>query len=1675
MQRWLLLLFCVVLAAAVGTASSGRAPPTAGPLAKAIAGPVAQLHSDSLPVEDPFPIRRIRTTEAQLPEVLKQFDAGPLVRLPRGEFEARVREAGRAMADARNLPRIVDTRFQASLVGGDLVGTAELVIVNASTTSHFLPLDPLKLALGQATWGDGREAVLGVPTGATAAGVWVDRPGRQSLKFGWSLAGITEPGEQQFELRVPTASTAVLELELPSGQVPTVAATEVLLTGPFPIAGDPPRSLWRLRFGGRPRLDFAVRPAGNPGLTAAANLKATYDISLGQLLCGFDYDLRPAKGTVGVWEFSVDPGLRVTDVVVNNRAGWVIEPPSAPGMPRVLRVTLRQPGAGGKVLISTVAPFPDSTRPADAPLPIVRPIGANLGEETIELHFAPGLKLGYWHPGDYRLTDSQTLADQTRVLTLAGTLAPPGVDRLFRRPPEVRTTAVEAEFTTTEQIAWRFDADRVSARVRVGLQVRRGPLFQFTLHPPSGYSLARVSSTPDELVSYTATSGTGVTVEFAHPLGSGQSAELAFDFSGPALSSGTHRLPFPAFIPVGATERVGVLGILPGAAWATESHPGTGTTAAGWLDVALPLAPPGSASAFRYLGGDPDGWMNLTIAKPEFTVDACARSVPEGGKIATTTLAIHVKSGALSSVEIAESTDTFANRTWRVIGSGNAVAAAVPLPVSDLVKQRLWLVRFARPVTDDVVLETVGNAADRVVVSGASQYRVVLAPDENPPLSQKLSQPWGFSGLYLVTAVRGESEVVAVFGGTVSAAGDTVLPITLPQTAEVRAVNVGGKWLDQGSWRATTTDAGVCLKIPISAAAPIRFEVRYRLPMEAGTLARQIASPEPKLAGESVECVRWWGFASGVLPGWPVRAWDRETAADLPELLGDPIAGAGVIFRSPVEEVRFASTRSAVATGIVIAALFFALAWAAGRRRHPFCGLVLLAGLLAVGMAVLLGPPWWQRAAMVPLVIGLAAAAGTVLVRGHWSRVPAATAAAVLICTFTHSDITAQPIAPATVAILPADSDAREVVVAPKAVLDRLGLRPSSPSTIVTSAEYAATTDDTTAQVTAKFVVHSLDAAETIATLPISEARLERVTVNGTAAFPAAPRPGVYTVPLPGKGRHEIEVRFAVPVTGIGTEREFRFGVPDGPNAKVTADLPGSAKQPQVVGRVGRQTIASGTRLRLETEVGGVRGVQVRWRDGAGNAAAVVKVREGCVWDVSESGAELTACYLVRVEQGTVSSLRFDLPAELDPLGVVVRPLEAGGIAALRDWTLAPEQNRLRQMRLELQGPTAGRVLVVLTLNSRKAGTRQPVLRFPKVILPGGATAEPEAAYGLRAKSVTIEELALGGVIDFSPDALTRDFATVSDLHLEPNTPVRVFRPTPGGVPELRPTLRVAIDRPSVTLDTAWHIGTHRAEAAGTVHWAAKDAVTLLEFAFPANLSEVRGTDVVSWSQASGHVQVWLKKPTKEGELAWSATINSPPIPFDAATPRVSEGRLVTNTLQVRPLEGFSLTVEREQGWVHAGRTGDTFTYRTSNSLSPPVRVALSPLLSTARADEFGWFSPSPKPSRRVTPPPLVPPAILPAALPPANVSVGSPLESGSRRVSLLSGAGVWCIAIVVLALMLARFSRSTWPEQLGLIGGLFGAAVTGGWWVGFAAWAAARIVWLGETVVGLRPPAKGI
>ena len=238
-------------------------------------------------------------------------------------------------------------------------------------------------------------------------------------------------------------------------------------------------------------------------------------------------------------------------------------------------------------------------------------------------------------------------------------------------------------------------------------------------------------------------------------------------------------------------------------------------------------------------------------------------------------------------------------------------------------------------------------------------------------------------------------------------------------------------------------------------------------------------------------------------------------------------------------------------------------------------------------------------------------------------------------------------------------------------------------------------------------------------------------------------------------------------------------------------------------------------------------------------------------------------------------------------------------------------------LKLDFQGPTAGRLWVVVECAPRRPLTRHPVLRFPRVVF-SGVTGTTEAVYGLRTTGIEKGDVGRGGMIDFAVGAL-RDFAPVLDL----TNPVRTLPPTPGGVTELRPSLQVG-EPPAVRTVTAWQVGPHRADASGTMSWIAKEPLTFIEFAVPkTTVLEVRGTQVAGWNHAGGRVQVWLRTGAKKGSIEWVGT--STPVPpgkplpnpvtFDATHPKVTSAQVTSDVVRVRATDGWSVRVDRARGW----------------------------------------------------------------------------------------------------------------------------------------------------------------
>ena len=295
------------------------------------------------------------------------------------------------------------------------------------------------------------------------------------------------------------------------------------------------------------------------------------------------------------------------------------------------------------------------------------------------------------------------------------------------------------------------------------------------------------------------------------------------------------------------------------------------------------------------------------------------------------------------------------------------------------------------------------------------------------------------------------------------------------------------------------------------------------------------------------------------------------------------------------------------------------------------------------------------------------------------------------------------------------------------------------------------------------------------------------------------------------------------------------------------------------------------------------------------------------MWEVAETGAELTACYLFHIERGTAGGFRFDLPTDVDLTRVAVRSPDAasGATAVLRDWTFGPEKGNVRPLRLQLQGPAEGRVLVLLEGVPRRPLTRQPTLRFPR---PVGNLEMESATFGLRSESVAVDGLYHTGLIEAPLDALTRDFPGVSELQYNPSSPPRVFRPANGLPPEFRLSLRPPAGLPAVAQEVAWQMAPNRnAEEAGAMRWTTKDSpLSAAEFDLPGvRVREVRGPDVAGWAASpAGRVQVWFRAATKEPAVEWGGNCvigpagKAPdPLPFEPPVPRpVNAGAVATYT-----------------------------------------------------------------------------------------------------------------------------------------------------------------------------------
>lgn len=1635
--RLLLLVFCL---AGVAAAVPGDPVPRA-----AAVGGFAQVTRPRLP--DPFPLRRVLLPSETDPRLIPE--PGGFRRLTLDEFEARVDLAAQELAARANPPRVREAVYRTAYSPGQLAGTAEWTVANPARRSGFAALDPLALAVGSAKWADGRAAILTHDTAAdrpTGADLWVDDPTGGVVTVPWSLRGAPSADEDRFEIVAPVVPLAVWEVKLPADRTPAVPTAGVLLSGPFPD-GLPTEKRWRVTAGNVPRWELRVRRPAPPGdlLPLHAARAAAHTLSPGAATAVIEFKLESPRRAVRDWSFQVDAPLAVTDVTGDDVERWAVEGGK-------LTVRLLEPATATRVRIGVSGPLPGGGTAWSCPT--VKLLGGTLGADTVEAAIHPDFKLEGWTPGDYRLTGGGVPPDRGYRLTFVGTLA--ATDAEHRRPPAIRLRPAEVELATEEALDWHLDPGRNRLTAQVKARAVRGPATAVAVQLAAGHAVVGVTAVPDDPgLTWTAGPGNTWSIEPSRPVGTGQAAEFRIEVAGPPAPFAGDPImpeplavavPWPKFAVLAATDRQGTIRV----------------SAGGGLKANLPKAGPlAEDGAVPYRGREPDGTIVLTAPRPAVSLVAAEFDV--SGRSAVRLLAR--AEGPVHSVTVyapgeatvrAESTIARARRlpALGTVGftplfgatSGWAAVAAAGFP--EVLNGSLWRVTFPTPERGEFAVWVEDLPAEkgedglrigRPVLCGADEAAVVVRGDgprcpadefrraakafpptvvvRDTPAQRVAPRDVRYADLRLVSSAEAGG-LTATLSGSVSGAGGG-LAVGLPAGTVVESASVAGKRLPG------VAGASGAIRLPLPADSAVSFELRYRLPSTGNALLRTYRSPTPMLPGDPTP-TRLWAFPDGG------RAWPELRLQPDPE----PRAAESVSVTPDPTAVAVSYSLAAVLLGLAAA-----LVRAGGRGLWPFAAMGL-----TLGTAVWAAPGGWPgllRPAFVTVAAGVAVLVLVRPVRTSVSIPSASTASAPALLLLLAVSGVAQAPAPAVVYVVPDPANASQFrAFVPAAVLERLekAAAPALPAATILTATYDAVAGEDAATVHATFTVLGTRAGNHSLVLPLSGIRLERATLDGKDAFPDTTDGTRIAVTIPGEGRRELRLKYAVPTVRRGADRECRFGVPDVPSTTVALVAGANGRQPEILSRRGGQKVLpTGAGPRAEADHGGGTTVAGRWRDGGTNDGAkpTVTVRELSLWDVGETDATVTAAFAYRIAGGQLNRLTIQLPDSVETERVLVRAGDAlSPIPGLQGWTVGPSSNGWHPLELRLQQPTDGRVLVVVVGHPRRPLTARPVLRMPRADTEAG---DRDSYHAIRLSGLNADGIGVAGAVDFPSEPLQKEFA-LPEFAWTSGPLARMVRRAPNAVAEFRPNLQPV---PGFTAGPSEVIVTvgRRVSYDGLMRAADADGMAV-EFTTPGGVrpTDVRGIALAGWGFTGGRVQAWFRQPVPSAAVRWSATSAAdivppggvPPegLPVDVAWPRWSPsagGEPIRVTVRAAP--GFELMEPAVVG-AHpvAGAAAGEFAFTLEPGTHPPGRFKLKAAAPKPAIAPKGKAvePPAPKPEPPSIPPPL---------------SNDPPVAEPAREWP--HGILAWCGGYVAV-LWLARFGRRFRPECAAGVGVLGALAV--GW-----------------------------
>jgi hypothetical protein len=216
-------------------------------------------------------------------------------------------------------------------------------------------------------------------------------------------------------------------------------------------------------------------------------------------------------------------------------------------------------------------------------------------------------------------------------------------------------------------------------------------------------------------------------------------------------------------------------------------------------------------------------------------------------------------------------------------------------------------------------------------------------------------------------------------------------------------------------------------------------------------------------------------------------------------------------------------------------------------------------------------------------------------------------------------------------------------------------------------------------EVAATFIVHSFQDGQVALPLPLGTVALTDALLDGEPAtlVSRSDKSGKHIDAIvSGKGPHTLDVNFAVPAQVNGSVGQFTLPLKAVPSGRVVFRLPADGLDVRVNGSTSayRRGTDNGNAT-IEIPVGNGSPLTVSWRppEQQGMVASIVHVDSSTAVVIDDVGISESTRVSVKVPQGAVSDLSFDLPGEL-------RVRQIGG-PHLAGWELN-EQDGNRQLRV---------------------------------------------------------------------------------------------------------------------------------------------------------------------------------------------------------------------------------------------------------------------------------------------------------------------------------------------------------------------------------------------------------